>query len=139
MSALKRTSMQDFNYFSIMFYYIISTTYQKIGDLFWTVHIFGQCGASILLKIPCAKSMLFCFQNWSDLLWEKIVLVTRKTFEIWGWRPRICKFFEMTRTTHSNSERSDQFLKQNAFLTYSWRFLRSNTLEQFKLEKIIEI
>ena len=31
--------------------------------------------------------------------------------------------------------------QQNAFLTCSWRFLRSNTLEQleFKLEKIIGI
>ena len=36
-SALKRTPMQDFNYFSIMFYYNISTTYQKIGDLFCPV------------------------------------------------------------------------------------------------------
>ena len=26
--------MEDFNSFAIMFYYIISTTYQKIGDLF---------------------------------------------------------------------------------------------------------
>ena len=33
-SALKRRPVQDFNSFSIMFYYIISTTYQKIGDLF---------------------------------------------------------------------------------------------------------
>ena len=32
-----------------------------------------------------------------------------------------------------------QTLKQNAFLTCFWRFLRSNSLEQFKLEKIIEI
>ena len=41
---------------------------------------------------------------------------------------------------YSNSERSVQFLKQNDFLTYSWMFLRSNTLEQveFKLEKIID-
>ena len=38
-SALKRTPMQDFNSFSIMFYYIISITYQKIGDLFCLVHI----------------------------------------------------------------------------------------------------
>ena len=32
-------------------------------------------------------------------------------------------------------------MKQNGFLTYSWRFLRSNELEQlqFKLEKIIGI
>ena len=36
-SALKRTPMQDFNYFSIMFYYIFSTTYQRIGDLFCPV------------------------------------------------------------------------------------------------------
>ena len=33
--------MQDFNSFSLMFYYIISTTYQKIGDLFCPVHISG--------------------------------------------------------------------------------------------------
>ena len=40
-SALKRTPVQDFNSFSIMFYYIISTTYQKIGDLFCPIHISG--------------------------------------------------------------------------------------------------
>ena len=39
MSALKRTPGEDFNHFSIMFCYIISTTYQKIGDLFCPVHI----------------------------------------------------------------------------------------------------
>ena len=33
-SALKRTPVQDFSYFSIMYKYIFSTTYQKIGDLF---------------------------------------------------------------------------------------------------------
>ena len=38
-SALKRTLMQDLNSFSIMIYYIISTPYQKIGDLFCPVHI----------------------------------------------------------------------------------------------------
>ena len=31
-SAIKRTFLQDLNSFFIMFYYIISTTYQKIGD-----------------------------------------------------------------------------------------------------------
>ena len=36
-SALKRTPVQYFNYFSIMFYDIFSTTYQKIGDLFCPV------------------------------------------------------------------------------------------------------
>ena len=40
-SALKRTPVQDFNYFSITFYCIISITYQKIGDLFCLIHISG--------------------------------------------------------------------------------------------------
>ena len=40
-SALNRTPVQDFNSSSIIFYYIISTTYQKIGDLFCSVHISG--------------------------------------------------------------------------------------------------
>ena len=38
------------------------------------------------------------------------------------------KKFEISRTIYSKSERSDQFLKQNAVLTFSWRFLRSNIL-----------
>ena len=41
----------------------------------------------------------------------KIVLVIEKPFEIWGWRPRICELFEITRTIYSNSESSEQFLK----------------------------
>ena len=40
-SALKRTPVQDFISFLIMLYNIISTTYQKIGDLFCPVHISG--------------------------------------------------------------------------------------------------
>ena len=44
-SAFNRTPVQNFNSFSIMFYYIIITTYQTIGhlfcpDIFWT---FAQC------------------------------------------------------------------------------------------------
>ena len=33
------------------------------------------------------------------------------------------KFFLITRTLHSNSERSEQFWEQNDFLTCSWRLL----------------
>ena len=46
-----------------------------------------------------------------------------------------------TRTIYSNSERSEQFSVTECFLTYSWRFLISNKLEQleFKLEKNIGI
>ena len=59
-------------------------------------------------------------------------------------RKRHCNYipiFEITRTIYSNSESSVQFLKQNAFLTCSWRFLKSDTVElgfrslQKKLEK----
>jgi len=79
------------------------------------------------------------YQNCSDILWEKIVLVTEKNFWNWGWRLRICKNFEITKTIYLNRARSDQFFLTNAFSTCSWRFLRSNLLEQFKLEKIIGI
>ena len=48
--------------------------------------------------------------------------------------PRICKFFEIITAINSDSETSVQLLKQNAFLTCSWRFLRSNTLEQLELK-----
>ena len=40
-SALKRTLLQCFNSFSISFYYIITTTYKKIGYLFCLVCISG--------------------------------------------------------------------------------------------------
>ena len=53
-----------------------------------------------------------------------------------------CGLFEITclRIIYSNSEFSTIF-EQNVFLTCSWRFLRSNTLEQleFKLENNIGI
>ena len=45
------------------------------------------------------------------------------------------KFFSLT--INSNRERSEQFLKQNTFVTCSLRFVRSNKSEQleFKLDK----
>ena len=44
----------------------------------------------------------------------------KKTFEIWGWRPRICKIFEIFRTIYSNHERSEQFLvTESLFLEVS--------------------
>ena len=60
--------------------------------------------------------MVFCYQNCSDLLVEKIVLVIKKTFEIRGWRPRIYKNFEISRTICSNSESLEQFLVTECFL-----------------------
>jgi len=66
---------------------------------------------------------------------KKLFLWPRKTFKNRGWKPRICKNFEITRTFFFHRERSVQFLKKNVFLTCFWR------LEQFefKLLKIIGI
>ena len=44
--------MQDSNSFSIMFYYIISSTYQNIGDLFCLVHI-----SKLLHSVLCTPFM----------------------------------------------------------------------------------
>ena len=71
----------------------------------------GFFSNKILLEFTSySRTMVFCYQNCSDLLWEKIVLVIEKN---WGWRPRIFKIFEVTRTIYSNSERSEQFLVNN--------------------------
>ena len=72
-----------------------------------------------LNEVKEIKTMVFCYQNCSDLQREKIVLVIEKNFKAEG----------------------REFAKQNAFSTCSWRFLRCNILEQleFKFEKIIGI
>ena len=56
--------------------------------------------ATKIVLIYCEKKMFW----WS-----------RKILEIQGWRPRICKNFEITRTIYSNSERSEQFLVTECF------------------------
>ena len=68
---------------------------------------------------------------------KKMFYWSRKFFEIWGWRPRIYKFFEFTRTVYLNSERSDKFLKTELIFNLFLEAFRSNTLEEllFKLEK----
>ena len=53
---------------------------------------------------------------WSQTYCEKKLFQwSRKTFEIRGWRPKICKNFEITRTFCSSSERSEQFLVTELF------------------------
>ena len=56
----------------------------------------------------------------------KIVLTycEEKLFNIWNSRLK-AKSFEITRTIYLSRDRSEQFSEQDAFLTYSWRFLRS--------------
>ena len=58
--------------------------------------------------------MVFCYQNCSDLLWEKIVLVIEKNFRSSRLKAEN-KIFEITWTIYSNSERSEQFLVTECF------------------------
>ena len=46
---------------------------------------------------------------------KKLFYWSRKTFEVRGWRQRICKNFEITRTINSKSGRSEQFLITECF------------------------
>ena len=69
--ALKRTLVQDFNFFSIMFYNIISTTYQKIGYQFFPL---------IFLDFPLVWSMWVTFSL--DNGW--FVLVKKSTHFSFG-------------------------------------------------------
>ena len=49
---------------------------------------------------------------------KKMFQRSRKTFEIRGWRPRICNIFEITRTIYSNIGRSEQFLVTEYFFNF---------------------
>jgi uncharacterized membrane protein len=58
--------------------------------------------------------ILFRKQFWS--VWEKIVLMIANSFlQMWGIRLGIWILSYITGTIYSNSERSDNLLKQNAF------------------------
>ena len=104
-----------------------------------------ECGSVYYRKIPFNKVLKWApFMKYveSDFGWlgpvglvsafnshykqTKNVFVIEKTYEIWGWRLKA----ENLQTFYLNSKRSVQFLKQNAFSTCSWRFLRSNTLHR---------
>ena len=65
-----------------------------------------------LTKNGFTLTMVFCCQNCSDPLWEKIVLISDREkhlkFEVEG--SKFANFFKITRTIYSNIERSEQFL-----------------------------
>ena len=71
-SALKRTPVQDFNSFSIMFYYIFSTTYQRIGDLFWPVHIYA-----LSHSVPGRVQSMILIATHNLLNMERTLIVNR--------------------------------------------------------------
>ena len=90
-------------------------------------HIQGQKLICLFVKVTkeswCSKPGIIVFLKNGILLpklfWpivrKNCSTWSRKTFEIQGWRPRICKNFEITRTICSNSERSEQFWVTECF------------------------
>ena len=93
------------------------------AEYFWAPFFPAESSCGTIFTCNLSSKMVFCYQNCSDLLWKKMFWWSSKYFEIRGWRLRICKNFEVTRTICSNSERSEQFF-------FTWRFLRYDKLEQ---------
>ena len=66
------------------------------------------------------------------LFWLNVnVLEIKKNFQIWCWRSRIFKDFEIITVIFSNNERTEYFFNRVLFICY-WRFLTSNAMEQLK-------
>ena len=118
-SALKRKPMQDFNYFSIMFYYNISTTYQKIGDLFCLVHIYGL-SHSVTWPFFC-HSLLNISLSMS-IVHSGYISLENKRINILQYGVRICKHPCQSRSLSSEAIDYwfDVILEKNV-----WLFLRS--------------
>ena len=79
--------------------------------------------------------MVFCYQNCSDLLWEKKISSDQEKhlkFDDEDWE--FAKKFEITRTIYCHSESSQELLVTECFFTYSWGFLISNKLEQLEFK-----
>ena len=82
--------------------------------------------------------MVFSYQNFSGLLREKNVLVIeKKLLKFSAFSLKFAKLLRSQEQFIQTVKGQNNFWKQNAFLTYSWRFVIFNKLEQleFKLEK----
>ena len=65
-------------------------------------------------------------------IWKNILKKCKK-----GWEFE--KYFSITRTIYWNCERSDQFLKQNTFLTCYWSFLEIKYIRTIKVPNATQI
>ena len=106
-----------------------------------TKNMFKFLSSSCLLEKLHLKEMVFCYQNCSHLLWEKIVPVIEEKLKFEAEGQEFAKFLRSLEEFIQTMKGQNNFCKQNTFLTCSWRFLISSKLEQleFKLEKIIGI
>ena len=96
--GLKRTPVHDFNSLSIMSCYIISNTYQKIGDLFCSGHISGLSYSVsphgftnsqpqfLTTFSPIRKSFVSLFDVvFIQINWLSILSGIREKFKILDW------------------------------------------------------
>ena len=84
--------------------------------------------------------MVFCYQNCSDLLWEKKCPIDReKLLKLDAEGREFAKFLRSLEQFIQTVKSQNNFWQQNAFLTCSWSFLSKLERLEFKLEKIIGI
>ena len=80
------------------------------------VYLYKDEQKKLVLERFSPMNLVFCYQNCSDLLWEKNVLVTEEKllkFEAEGWE--FAKFLRSLWTIYLNSERSEQILVTEYF------------------------
>ena len=88
--------------------------------LFYLLELKPTCTVlcCFLYSLSICIGLVFCFQNCFDLLWEKNVLVIeKKLLKLEAECQEFANFLRSLEHFFSNSERSVQFLKQNAFLS----------------------
>ena len=118
-------------------YYLLCIFY----DLFMPLVFFGllfihfSCSGSQIRKCGLISECIV-FTYFFSILFRKMFWPTvRKTYssdqekllKVRGWKPRICKNCEITRTIYLKSERSEEFFKQIIFKLISGSFYRPNT------------
>ena len=62
-------------------YYAVDNTFLELF-VYYVVGLNIETGGNLN-----GMEIVFCYQNCSDLPWEKIVLVIKKNFKMRGWRP----------------------------------------------------
>ena len=68
-----------------------------------------------LCNSTCCSRLVFCFQNWSYLLWQKKCFSDREKLWNSSLKADNLQFFEITRTIYSNCKRSEQILAAECF------------------------
>ena len=84
-----------------------------------------------LCNSTCCSRLVFCFQNWSYLLWQKKMFQwSRKTF--WNSMPKAQNLQKCWDNLNDLFEqwKFKKKSKQIVSLTYSWRFLRYERLKK---------